>query len=105
MIYCHMNTIIREYREKDKAELLECIAELQDFEREITARKKPGEEVAEEYLELILSYHNERSGNLFISEFDGKVVGFASVWINEDSELTEYSEKYVYFSDLFVKED
>jgi len=100
-----MNSEIREYVEKDRSQLLECILELQEYERKFTSRKKPGKDVAESYLSFILRRRKERSGNLFISEVDGKVVGFASAWINEDSELTEYPEKYVYFSDLLVKSD
>lgn len=57
--------LIRSYRADDGASLRDCIAELQDAERAIDGRLRPGRAIASDYLDAMLE---EWSGSLRWSE-------------------------------------
>jgi ribosomal protein S18 acetylase RimI-like enzyme len=94
---------IREYETKDAAELRECYVELQDDERLLDPHLRDGQSSAEEYLGYMFRRCSETEGKVFVSEGDGSVVGFVSIWAKIRSRAIEEEEyEYAYVSDLVV---
>lgn len=72
--------MIRLYRaERDRAALLDCIVELQEFERELEPALPAGAAIAEAYLATILERCARYAGVVLVAEVDGAVVGFTCV--------------------------
>src|SRR4030095_15271260 len=68
------------YRDDDSASLLDCIAELQDAERAIDGRLRPGRVIAADYLVAMLEDCQRYAGQVFVVEIDGAVAGFTTVF-------------------------
>lgn len=100
---------IREYRESDRAETLECIALLQEYERMLLPRDfLPGEPMAKEHLPYLLRRCAESDGKLLVAEEGGRIVGYACVWKSVDDMAHMYtpeSLEYAYVIDLFVRDE
>src|SRR5689334_8798569 len=71
---------IRAYRASDSASLRDCIAELQDSERSIDGRLRPGRAIASDYLDGMLEECGRYSGQVFVLEVDGTIAGFTTVF-------------------------
>jgi len=71
--------VIRNYREDDALAIRDCIVELQEFERQIDSRLRPGESMAAEHLAQALRRCREYSGRILVAECAALIVGFATV--------------------------
>jgi GNAT superfamily N-acetyltransferase len=98
-----MGFLIREYRPADASAVRQCVVELQDFERALDSRLRPGETMADEYCERIHARCVESDGRVFVAEHDGAVVGFVAVFSREPfTELDDPPGTYALISDLVV---
>jgi ribosomal protein S18 acetylase RimI-like enzyme len=96
---------IREYRSEDAAGVRQCIVELQDFERRVDERLRPGESIARPFLEHILQQCAECAGTILVAEHAGLVVGFATILTKVPyRELDDPPGTYALLSDLVVRE-
>jgi GNAT superfamily N-acetyltransferase len=97
--------MIREFRADDAAAIRGCIVELQDFERQIDDRLRPGEAMASEYLRHILGRCREHAGTILVAEHGGAIVGFAAILARVPFEsLDDPPGEYALVSDLAVLE-
>jgi ribosomal protein S18 acetylase RimI-like enzyme len=71
--------VIREYRDDDLAAVRTCIVELQEFERQIDDRLRPGESMAADYLAQMIGRCRECAGTILVAEHEGTVAGFATI--------------------------
>jgi ribosomal protein S18 acetylase RimI-like enzyme len=98
-----MGFLIREYRPADVSAVRQCVVELQDFERALDSRLRPGETMADAYCERIHARCAESDGRVFVAEQDESVVGFVAVFSRESfTELDEPPGTYAFISDLVV---
>ena len=94
---------IREYRPADYPALRGCFIELQEVERELDARVPPGVSIVEAYLRGLFERCATLDGRIFVSEADGRVVGFASVLGTCRSDAPDDDPTpYAYLDDLVV---
>jgi GNAT superfamily N-acetyltransferase len=98
-----MALVIREYRREDATAVRRCVVELQEVERTIDPRLRPGEAMADRYWENILARCAEANGQVFVAEQDGSVVGFVSVLAAEPfTELDDPPGSYALVTDVVV---
>ena len=95
---------IREYRPStDAAALRACFVELQEHERGIDPSLLPGEEIADRYLDRMLSRAAALEGRVFVAEAGGRPCGFVCVWGTVSAEELDADPRpYAYVSDLVV---
>ena len=100
-----MTLLIRDYCEGDTADMRRSMVELQEFERGIDSRLRPGETIADEYCAQIHARCREADGRVFVAEYDGAVVGFVGVLAREQfTALDEPPGTYALITDLVVLE-
>ena len=98
-----MDIHIREYQPGDAAAVRQCVVALQEHERTIDPRLRPGEAMADAYCEQIHARCRRADGKIFVAEQDGVVVGFVAVLARETfKELDEPTGSYAFISDLVV---
>ena len=98
--------VIRPYRDDDSASLLDCIAELQDAERAIDSRLRPGRAIAADYLVAMLEECRQWAGQIFVLEVDGAVAGFTTVYAHVPFErLDEPPGDYAIVAELLVRRE
>ena len=99
-------THIRAYRTNDGASLRDCIAELQDAERAIDGRLRPGRTIASDYLDAMLDDCRRYAGQVFVLEVDGAVAGFTTVFTRVPFErLDEPPGEYAIVAELLVRSE
>ena len=99
------NFIIREYSEGDAPGVRRCIVELQDFERRIDERLRPGESIADAYLRYMLDRCRDLAGTILVAEIDGTVAGFVRILAHVPYEgLDEPVGDHALVADLAVLE-
>jgi len=97
-----MALLIREYRPNDAA-VRRCIVELQEFERTIEPRLRPGDSMADAYWEQLQARCAANNGRVFVGENDGTIVGCVAVLAHEPfTELDEPPGHYALATDLVV---
>ena len=97
---------IRTYRDEDSASLLDCIAELQDAERAIDGRLRPGRVIASDYLVAMLEECRRYAGQIFVLEVNGAVAGFTTVYTRVPFErLDEPPGDYAIVAELLVRRE
>lgn len=95
--------MIRPYRAADTAVLRDCIAELQDAERSIDGRLRPGTSIAADYLDGLIDECRRYVGEIFVLEVDGVVAGFTAVFARVPFErLDEPPGEYALVAELLV---
>jgi GNAT superfamily N-acetyltransferase len=95
----------REYREDDAAAVRACVVELQEYERTIDPRLRPGSLIAAEYLTQMLDRCGAHAGQIFVVECGGVVAGFVTVLARIPfQELDDPLGEYALISDLVVLE-
>ena len=98
--------LIRAYRAEDGASLLDCIAELQDSERAIDGRLRPGRAIARDYLDAMLEDCRRYAGQVFVLEVEGAVAGFTTVFARVPFErLDEPPGDYALVAELLVRRE
>jgi ribosomal protein S18 acetylase RimI-like enzyme len=96
--------VIRAYRAADAASLRDCIAELQDAEREIDGRLRPGRAIASDYLDTMLEECQRYAGQVFVLDADSVVAGFTTVYTRVPFErLDEPPGDYALVAELLVR--
>ena len=96
--------LIRAYRADDNASLRDCIAELQDAERTIDGRLRPGRTIASDYLDAMLDDCRRYAGQVFVLEVAGAVAGFTTVFTHIPFErLDEPPGDYALVAELLVR--
>lgn len=93
---------IREYTHADVDAVKHCLAELQEFERLIDAKRLQGLHIAHEYLEHLLVLCREEKGKIYVVEINGGVVGMISVVIEHDTRHMRKVRPFAVISDLMV---
>jgi GNAT superfamily N-acetyltransferase len=100
------DSLIRAYRAEDGASLRDCIAELQDSERTIDGRLRPGRAIASDYLDTMLDECQRWAGQVFVLEVDGVVAGFTTVFTRVPFErLDEPPGDYALVAELLVRRE
>jgi len=98
-----MALVIREYRQEDATAVRRCLVELQEFERAIDPRLRPGEAMADGYWDNIHVRCAEAHGRVFVADQVGTVVGFVAVLAAEPfTELSEPPGTYALVTDIVV---
>jgi ribosomal protein S18 acetylase RimI-like enzyme len=96
---------IREYRDDDARAVRDCISELQDFERRIDPRLRPGESMADAYVAQMLERCEVWVGELLVAEYAGAIAGMAAIYTRVPfEELDDPPGEYALVSDLVVRE-
>jgi GNAT superfamily N-acetyltransferase len=94
---------LRAYRENDNAAIHACIVELQDYERWIDPRLRPGIEMASDYFKQMLDRCRNYAGRIFVAESDAQIAGFTTILARIPfQELDEPPGEYALVSDLVV---
>jgi GNAT superfamily N-acetyltransferase len=94
---------IREYRRSDDDAVHALVVALQDFERTIEPRLRPGRTIAEGYVAQIHARCRDAEGRIFVAEDAGAVVGFIAVLAREAfTELDDPLGTYALITDLIV---
>jgi ribosomal protein S18 acetylase RimI-like enzyme len=97
--------IIREYDNADAAEIHACVVELQDSGRLIDPRLRPGEEMAEFYLNEMHARCRKWSGAILVAEVDGAIAGFTMIVTKVPyNSLDEPPGDYALVAELIVRE-
>ena len=95
--------MIRPYRPDDASAVRRCVTELQEHERVLDPRLRPGQAVADDYCEQLHARCREVEGRLFVAEQDGIVVGFVCVLAREPfTDLDDPPGTYALVTDLIV---
>ena len=82
-----------------------CVVELQEFERRIDDRLRPGESMATEYLSHMLDRCESCAGTILVAEADGVLAGFVTILTRVPFEsLDDPPGHYALISDLVVRE-
>jgi ribosomal protein S18 acetylase RimI-like enzyme len=99
------DAIVREYRAGDARALEACIIELQDYERTIDLRLRPGASMAVKYLAQTLDRCRDFTGQILILGCEGAVAGFVAVLARMPfHELDDPPGEFALISDLVVLE-
>jgi GNAT superfamily N-acetyltransferase len=100
-----MDCLIRESRSGDEIGIRGCIVALQEFERTMEPRLRPGESMADEYFAQIRRRCDEADGQVFVALAGGAVVGFVAVLAREAfTGLEDPPGTYGLVTDLVVLE-
>ena len=94
---------IRRLGLEDFDRLRDCVAGLQDYERQFDADKRVGVAMASDYVIELRAAVRQNDGCAVAAEIDGQVVGFIAGWINPAD--TMQSTPHFYVSDLYVQDD
>lgn len=98
--------LVRAYREEESVSLLDCIAELQDAERVIDGRLRPGRDIASDYLDAMLEECRRYAGQIFVIDVDGALAGFTTVYTRVPFErLDEPPGDYALVAELLVRRE
>jgi GNAT superfamily N-acetyltransferase len=97
---------IVEYDPRYEKDVVGLLAELQDYERNLSSDRTPGSTAAAGHLEYLLQICESQSGKIFLSLDDDEVVGFIVVFLEALDEgdlhlITEFRQ-YGLISDLLV---
>jgi GNAT superfamily N-acetyltransferase len=98
-----VDALIRPYRPDDASAVRHCVTELQEFERVLDPRLRPGQAIADDLCERMHAWCREAEGRLFVAEQDGTVVGFVCVLAREPfTDLDDPPGTYALVTDLIV---
>lgn len=97
--------VIRTYRDDDLPAVRDCVVELQDFERAIDDRLRPGSAMADDYLRQMIGRCHDCAGTILVAECDSTIAGFATVLTRVPFEsLDDPPGDYALIADLVVRE-
>jgi len=95
---------IREREPQDTRAILDCMRELQEWERNIDARLAPPDDVLERLWQEILEDCDVFRGVIFVAELDSEVVGYTGVLTRVPREETdEVDYVYAQITDIAVR--
>jgi ribosomal protein S18 acetylase RimI-like enzyme len=95
--------IIRPATPADRPDLRQAIIALQDYECLRHATRRPGEKIADAYLDWMLR-QAEGNGVVLVAERDTRFVGFVAGWIEQADNIGETADSnhFGYISDISV---
>jgi ribosomal protein S18 acetylase RimI-like enzyme len=87
----------------DRPHLRAAVIELQEYERRLHATRLSGDEIADAYLDWMLS-EAASNGAVFVAEVDRAFAGFAAGWVecNASPAETPDSKRYGFVSDVCI---
>jgi ribosomal protein S18 acetylase RimI-like enzyme len=87
----------------DRPHLRGAVIELQEYERRLHSTRLPGDEIADAYMDWMLSQASG-GGAAFVAEVDGAFAGFAVGWVESNASPAETpdSKRYGFVSDVCV---
>ncbi|MBV9991700.1 MAG: GNAT family N-acetyltransferase [Alphaproteobacteria bacterium] len=89
----------------DRAAALRFIDGLQRFEHALQPNRRIDDKVGAEYFDLLMKAVDEDGGIVRIAEHDGRAVGWAVAWPENDAlYVREEERRYLYISELYVEE-
>lgn len=96
---------IRPYEPRDEAACRACVVELQDAERRVDPRLRPGASMADEYLAQMHKHCRDYAGAIFVAEHAGEIAGMMMVVARVPFEsLDEPPGDYALVAELVVRE-
>jgi ribosomal protein S18 acetylase RimI-like enzyme len=99
----------RDFAPGDLAAVTAMMARLQDHERQISADRRPGSEIAAGHLSYLLDECSRKQGRVFVAERGGSVVGFIVVMVEHfdegDLHLYPMYKSFADITDLYVEEN
>ena len=96
---------IRRYEPADELACRACVVELQDAERQLDQRLRPGESMADEYLAQMHKHCRDYAGAIFLAEYSGEIVGLVMVLARVPFEwLDEPPGDYALVAELVVRD-
>jgi ribosomal protein S18 acetylase RimI-like enzyme len=100
--------LTRDYAPEDQAAVTAMMARLQEHERQISADRRPGNEMAAGHLRYLLDECSRKQGRVFVAERGGSVVGFIVVLMEQfdeaDLHLYPCYKSFADITDLYVEE-
>lgn len=98
------STVVRPYRDADRAAVIEALVGLQDHEGALHDTRLPGRQVAVPYFEQLLGIVAAQSGAIFVAEVARRFAGCVACYVIEDDAIVETadSNRHGYVSDIFV---
>ena len=95
---------VREYRPEDKGRVIEIVRDLQRHEGGLYDRMLPPSTIGAWYVNKQLQECTEGGGVILVAEYDGAVVGYASILMDVSSadDIDEVDYIYAYVNDLGV---
>lgn len=98
-----MPTVIRPFEPRDAGALRQCVISLQEYERVIDTRLRPGEMMADEYCDYLHMRCRDARGIILVAEHDAEVAGFVCVLAEEKfTALDDPPGTYALVTDLAV---
>jgi GNAT superfamily N-acetyltransferase len=98
-----MGTSIRPFEPRDASALRQCVVALQEYERVIDARLRPGEMMADEYCDFLHGRCRDARGVILVADHDGEVAGFVCVLAEEKfTGIDDPPGNYALVTDLAV---
>ena len=97
--------MIRFFQEQDKESILSCIVEFQNFEKKLQVDRLSGDQISNIYFNYLLDQVKTNCGQFLVAENEGKIVGYACFWIENNFGNGCLSiSSHVRLSDIFVFE-
>lgn len=98
-----MNVGVRRATPADRPDLRQAVIVLQDHERRLHDTRRPGEEIADAYLDWMLA-RAEADGAVLVADIDGAFAGFVAGWVAQDDAIAETAEsnRHGLISDICV---
>ncbi len=95
---------IRRATAADRAALIAMMTAFQDFETTLHANRRPGAEIAADYLAILEREVAAKRGAILVAEHDGAAVGFVCCWAGHDDDELIHAETrpHGYIADVFV---
>ncbi|HEY9225879.1 MAG TPA: GNAT family N-acetyltransferase [Gemmatimonadaceae bacterium] len=95
---------IRPYKPDDADACRACVVDLQDAERQLDSRLRPGDDMADEYLRQMHVRCREYAGSILVAERAGVIVGLTMVLTQVPFEsLDEPPGQYALIAELVVR--
>ncbi len=95
---------IRRATAADRAALIAMMTAFQDFETTLHANRRPGAEIAADYLAILEREVAAKRGTILVAEHDAAPIGFVCCWADHDDDELIHAETrpHGYIADVFV---
>jgi ribosomal protein S18 acetylase RimI-like enzyme len=95
---------IEPFQSRNTATITAFVDALQNYERELVPELKPGGEISQPYVRLLIRNVADRNGMILVAKAETEIVGFVCAWIEHDPDmlLQEHARQHALISDVFV---
>lgn len=92
------------FKSEDFPFLVECVAAIQEHERDELPELKPGQEIAQDYTSSLVHAVEQKGGVILLAKNGTERVGFVSAWPDTDNDpcFKEEFRKHAYISDIYI---